>query len=134
MGASVGAAVAGGSVSWTNSVWAGRGAQPIRGEMLAKLTMAAKRLNVLIIFVAHPKKPQEKGKAPTMYDISGSADWYNMADYGIIIHRERKDDGTLENSMRVIVEKVKDFQLGNPAGGEVHLIFNRTNYKLEEND
>ena len=104
------------------------------GEMLAKLTMAAKRLNVLIIFVAHPKKPQEKGKAPTMYDISGSADWYNMADYGIIIHRERKDDGSLENNLRVIVEKVKDFQLGNPAGVEVHLIFNRNNYRLEEND
>ena len=93
-----------------------------------------KRLNVLIIFVAHPKKPQEKGKVPTMYDISGSADWYNMADYGIIVHRERKDDGSLENNMRIIVEKVKDFQLGNPAGGEIHLIFNRDNYKLEEND
>lgn len=104
------------------------------GQMLAKLTMAAKRLNVLIIFIAHPKKPGVGDKVPTMYSISGSSDWYNMADYGIVIHRDRKEDGTLSPEVRVIVEKVKDFQLGNPAGGEVHLLFNPYNFRLECND
>lgn len=103
------------------------------GQMLAKLTMAAKRLDVLIIFIAHPKKPQVGEKVPDMYAISGSSDWYNMADYGIVIHRDRKPDGTLENNVRVIVHKVKDFQLGNPAGGEVNLLFNTRNFLLEDN-
>lgn len=104
------------------------------GQMLAKLTMAAKRLNVLIIFVAHPKKPADRNdKIPTMYSISGSSDWYNMADYGVIIHRDRREDGSLTDEVRVIVEKVKDFQLGDPSGGEVRLLFNRDNYLLEDN-
>ena len=104
------------------------------GQMLAKLTMAAKRLNVLIIFIAHPKKPADKNdKVPNMYSISGSSDWYNMADYGIIIHRDRKPDGSLEQSVRVIIEKVKDFQLGNPSGGEIGLVFNSKNFRLECN-
>jgi twinkle protein len=43
--------------------------------------------------VAHPKKPGEFGKAgsaPGLYDISGSADWANKADYGVVIHRPDK--------------------------------------------
>ena len=56
-----------------------------------------------------------------------------MADYGVIIHRDRKDDGSLTDEVRVIVEKVKDFQLGDPSGGEIRLLFNRDNYLLEDN-
>ena len=28
---------------------------------------------------------------PTLYDISGSANWYNKADLGVIVHRENED-------------------------------------------
>lgn len=96
------------------------------GSILAKLCMLAKKLDILIIFVAHPKKPDGE-KMPNMYSISGSGDWYNMSDYGVIVHRERQEDGKLSNMPTIIVEKVKDFSLGEPSGGIIQL-----NYKLEK--
>ena len=90
------------------------------GSILAKLSMLAKRLDILVIFVAHPKKPDGE-KCPNMYSISGSGDWYNMADYGIIIHRDRNQEGKLSNLPMVFVEKVKNGFLGSPSGGEFTL-------------
>lgn len=55
---------------------------------------------VLVILVAHPKKPQTEGKGslqsqlPSLYDIAGSADFYNKCDYGLILQRERRDEYT----------------------------------------
>lgn len=93
------------------------------GSILAKLSMLAKRLGILVVFVAHPKKP-DGDKCPNMYSISGSSDWYNMADYGIIIHRERdKVSGKLSNFPVVFVEKVKNHFLGKPSGGEFNLMY-----------
>jgi hypothetical protein len=65
-----------------------------------------------------------------MYSISGSSDWYNMADYGLIIHRERLENGELENKPKVIISKIKDFSLGDPSGGEISLLFK--NHKLQD--
>ncbi len=90
------------------------------GSILSKLSALAKRLNILVIFVAHPKKPDGE-KIPNMFSISGSGDWYNMADYGIIIHRERNCSGELSNVPTIFVEKVKNYFLGNPSGGEILL-------------
>lgn len=102
------------------------------GSILSKLSMLAKRLDILIIFVAHPKKPDGE-KTPNMYSISGSGDWYNMADYGIIIHRDRLQNGKLSNTPKIFVEKVKNFFLGEPSGGEILLHYN--SYKrILEND
>lgn len=101
------------------------------GSILAKLCMLAKRLNILIIFVAHPKKPDGETR-PDMYSISGSGDWYNMADYGIIVHRNRGSDGALENTPKIIVGKVKNFSLGNPSGGEIMLYYNTNKRILED--
>lgn len=90
------------------------------GSILSKLSMLAKKLNILVIFVAHPKKPDGE-KIPNLYSVSGSSDWYNMADYGIIIHRERMQNGELSNFPLIFVEKVKNFFLGCPSGGEFNL-------------
>lgn len=98
------------------------------GSILAKLCMLAKRLNILIIFIAHPKKP-EQGQAnetPNLYNISGSSDWYNMTDYGIIIHRKRGMDGKLEDFVQVSIQKIKNFSLGDPKGGLVELRFDKS--------
>jgi len=94
------------------------------GSILSKLCMLAKKLDILVIFVAHPKKP-DGDKMPNMYSISGSGDWYNMADYGIIVHRERLTDGTLSNTPTIFVQKVKNFALGNPSGGTTELYYSR---------
>ena len=102
------------------------------GNILAKLCMLSKKLNILIIFVAHPKKPDGE-KVPTMYSISGSGDWYNMADYGIIVHRER-DENTkeLKNEPTITIAKVKNFKLGKPSGGEITLRYNVEKRILED--
>lgn len=93
------------------------------GTILSQLSMLAKELDILVIFVAHPKKPDGE-KMPNMYSISGSGDWYNMADYGIIIHRERNEaSGKLSNLPLVFVQKVKNHFLGKPSGGSFTLLY-----------
>lgn len=80
-------------------------------KVLDKLTNFAQQNDVLIFLMAHPRKVNKdvnKG-VPTMYDINGSANFYNKADFGIIVHRERENkDYTL-----VRVEKVKFRHLGH---------------------
>lgn len=56
----------------------------------------------------------------------------NMADYGIIVHRER-DAITREllNQPQICVAKVKNFSLGNPSGGTITLNYNANKRILE---
>ena len=58
--------------------------------------------------VAHPnklrKEPNEIGyQAPSLYDVSGSAHWYNMCDVGLVIHRDFETETT-----RVITRKIRE--------------------------
>ena len=80
-------------------------------ELLDKLTNFAQRNDLLIILMAHPtKQPRNKDgviEAPTLYDISGSANFFNKADFGIVVHRNRT-----ENTVEVHVQKVKFRHLG----------------------
>lgn len=60
------------------------------GRTLSRLTQFAQQNNVLIIVVAHPTKmPKENGVhlKPTLYDVSGSADFRNQAHDGFCIYR-----------------------------------------------
>ena len=84
-------------------------------EFLEKLRSFARRRQVLVVLAAHPvkmKKDPASGKypVPTMYDISGSAAFFNKADFGIAIERDRQRDIT-----RVHVQKVKFRHLGEPG-------------------
>lgn len=102
------------------------------GSILSKLSMLAKKLDILVIFVAHPKKPDGE-KMPNMYSISGSSDWYNMADYGIVVHRERDQaTGKLNNFPTIHIQKVKNHFLGRPSGGEVKLRYVEERRVLED--
>ena len=82
-------------------------------EFLEKLRSFAHRRQVLVILAAHPikmKKDPASGKYPVpgLYDISGSAAFFNKADFGITIERDRQRDIT-----RVHVQKVKFRHLGD---------------------
>ena len=84
-------------------------------EFLEKLRNFARRKQVLVILAAHPvkmKKDPISGKypVPTMYDISGSAAFFNKADFGLAIERDRTQGVT-----RVHVQKVKFRHLGQPG-------------------
>jgi twinkle protein len=79
--------------------------------MLDKLTNFAQQNDVLLILMAHPTKMKRNQdgvtETPTLYDISGSAHFYNKADFGIVVHRNR-----VENTVEVQVQKVKFRHLG----------------------
>jgi len=103
-------------------------------SILSEIQVFARRNNVLAVFIAHPTKmykSKDDDGIPNMYSISGGASWYNMADYGIVIHRN-KDKKTLSKTTQIIVEKVKDFHLGDPSGGVVEMDYNYKTHKLEE--
>ncbi len=87
---------------------------------LERLLNFARRRQVLVILAAHPTKMKldpltKKFPVPTMYDISGSASFFNKADFGIAIERDRSRGLT-----RVHVQKVKFRHLGYPGVASFH--------------
>jgi hypothetical protein len=83
---------------------------------MQKLTQFAKLNNVHVFLVAHPTKmKKEKGKylVPTLYDIAGSANFYNKTHNGLCVYRDFST-----NLVIVYVQKIKfDFcgRLGSQA-------------------
>jgi len=64
----------------------------------------AKTHDVAFWLIAHPTKPQEgTRKIPGLYDIAGSANFANKADYGLTYHRKSFD----ENEAEIVVTKVR---------------------------
>ena len=84
--------------------------------------------NVLIFLIAHPRKV-ETGKIPTMYDISGSANFYNKTDYGFTVHRKREENGIMNNSVEVHWQKIKFKHLGTQGVSELE--YNFTNGRFD---
>lgn len=91
-------------------------------KFLDALTTFAKVNNVLVILVAHPRKMNRidgKFEVPSLYDISGSAHFYNKTDYGITVHRDSDDQNIMLDSVKVYIQKIKFKHLGEQ--GIVHL-------------
>ena len=125
-------------------------------KLLDKLTAFAQQNNVLVILVAHPRKVQDehgKARVPTMYDIKGSSTFYDKADYGIIVHRNKDDADNDKDYTLVKVEKVKFRHLGsqgkcffkfffhngryipyNPDTPEAPLFWDKRNYLNDSQD
>jgi twinkle protein len=105
-----------------------------QGKLLDKMLHFAKHNDVLFHLVAHPKKlvKEQSGKypVPTMYDISGSADFWNKTDYGIAVYREQNELGLFENFGGAIIQKVKFKHLGKQ--GEWNWKYNYNNGRFEE--
>lgn len=86
---------------------------------LRQLLRKMRRLNLVLIIAAHPTKISE-GERANLYKISGSANWKNKCQHGIVIHKEHKDS----NSVEINVEKSKDWEtMGIP--GKVYMDFSR---------
>lgn len=99
------------------------------GRQLIKMTNFAKRNNVLVILVAHPTKMMKdkdgKFEVPNLYSISGSANFFNITDYGLSIYRD-------DESVSVHVQKVKFKHLGST--GMVEFSYNSENGRYRELD
>jgi twinkle protein len=81
-------------------------------QLLGKVKRFAHSHDVHVWFVAHPAKlHRESGSlpVPTLYDISGSANWVNKADLGIVIHRDPEKDPT---RVDILVRKVRFKSVG----------------------
>lgn len=94
-------------------------------NLLNKFTEFATQYNCLVVLVAHPRKMNRNPVTnatprPEMYDISGSADFYNKADYGLVVERDNAVGVT-----RVYVDKVKFKHLG--TGGVATFVYNVMN-------
>ena len=68
-------------------------------QTLSKVRRFARINDVHVWIVAHPTKLQKdrdtgEYPVPTLYDISGSAHWYNKADNGITVYRHNDEDLT----------------------------------------
>jgi twinkle protein len=103
------------------------------GRFLDTLQMFARFNDCLVILVAHPKKMQKtanKFDVPTLYDISGSAHFFNKADYGLCIYRIKGDDSKYENQVEIHIQKVKFKHLGEC--GAVNLKYNYNNGRFED--
>lgn len=97
-------------------------------EFLDLLTNFAKFNNVLVFLIAHPTKMQ-RGEVPTLYHISGSANFYNKCDYGLTIHRKLNDNGIMCNDVDIHIQKVKFKNLGQQ--GIVEMKYNYINGRFE---
>lgn len=89
----------------------GRSETQYISTLLDRLTNFAQINDVLVVLMAHPtkmsKNKEGKVEVPTLYDISGSANFYNKADFGLVVHRDR-----ISNTVEVSVQKVKFRHLG----------------------
>lgn len=101
-------------------------------DFLTKLTIFKQKYDIHIFLVAHPRKMQKKDnglyEVPTLYDIAGSANFYNQVDNGITVYRNFETECT-----NVYVQKVKFRHIGEI--GEACFRYNLQNgryYQLHE--
>ena len=74
------------------------------GRAIRAIKHFAKTHDVAFWLIAHPTKPQEGvKKIPGLYDIAGSANFANKADYGLTYHRKSFD----ANEAEILVTKVR---------------------------
>jgi twinkle protein len=92
-------------------------------RFLDQIIQFAKINDVLVFLIAHPKKMNKsangKIEVPSLYDISGSANFYNKTDYGITVHRVTDDQNVMQNEVDVYFQKIKYKHLGKQ--GIIHL-------------
>lgn len=101
-------------------------------QVYAKLTKFAKLHDIHIFLIAHPKKMQTKEGAPdvpTLYDISGSAHFYNKTDNGITVYRNGGD------GVEVYIQKIR-FQefIGKPSHKPCVFVYDRDTRVYKENE
>lgn len=98
-------------------------------RFLDAVTTFAKKNNVLVHLVAHPRKMNKKENGvyerPTLYDINGSANFYNKTDYGFSVFRCFNENPHVE----IDILKVKFKHLGE--GGNTEFYYNTLNGRLE---
>ena len=93
------------------------------GKILSQITQFCQQTNTHLFLVAHPRKIESEGgvyKKPTLYDISGSADFFNKAYNGLIAYRCIGQKTKYKSDVvRLHVEKVKRKENGQLGDFEI---------------
>jgi twinkle protein len=80
-------------------------------EALTKIKQFKDKYNVHVFLVAHPKKLQKlqsgQFEIPNLYDIAGSAHFFNKTDNGISVYRDYNNGST-----KVYVQKIRFWYIG----------------------
>jgi hypothetical protein len=105
------------------------------GKSLSRIRKFSRKHNLATWIVAHPTKlrkektPEGKWEypIPDLYSISGSANWYNKADNGIVIWRD-----FLNGFTKIIIQKIKFKYYGRL--GEVKLFYQNDSGNYSEED
>ena len=102
-------------------------------KQLDKIITFSQRNDIFTIIIAHPVKKgrDNSGKieVPTLYDISGSANFFNKTDFGITSHRNRTED-----VVEIHVQKVKFKHLGETGIAYFKYNFNNGRYAPAEEE
>lgn len=82
-----------------------------------KLKNFARKYGVIVHLVAHPRKPQQGNSKVTKFDVAGTGDITNLADYAISIkknsEREKKKDPTLKDAyVEILKDRMRGFEFG----------------------
>jgi len=96
-------------------------------KILDTLERFAKRMNIIVCLVAHPRKMQKDVSGvyviPSPYDINGSANFFNKSDYCITVHRDYINNNTI-----IKVDKVKFKNYGSVGETRLGYDINSGNY------
>jgi twinkle protein len=100
-------------------------------EILSKIKRFAQAHGVHVWFVAHPAKLYrgQDGRLPlpTLYDISGSANWVNKADVGVVVARDLES-----NRVDIHIKKVRWKEVGRQ--GTASLEFDRVTGRYSDSE
>ena len=93
------------------------------GKILSQITQFCQQTNTHLFLVAHPRKIESDGgvyRKPTLYDISGSADFFNKAYNGLISYRCIGQKTKYKSDVvRIHIEKVKRKENGQLGEFEI---------------
>ena len=99
-------------------------------DIIAKCQQFARNHQLVVWMVAHPHKLHRNDSGvippPDLYQVSGSAHWANMADVGLVVHRDFEN-----NLTRIITRKIREQGIYGHIG-ETYFSFSNTERVYEE--
>jgi len=100
---------------------AGHGSAEYQRQAIMKCKAFGRSMDCGVVVVAHPTKdvkmPNGQIRKPNLYDIDGSAHWYNAADHGIVIDRD-----TTKSLMEVETKKSRHRSGGMPGSAWLNYV------------
>jgi len=89
-------------------------------KLVNKLKMFAIKYNAIVHLVAHPRKPQMTGQRLDKFDVAGTGDITNLADYVIGVHRTSQEEAD-----KFLAEQEKSKVCKDPRDASITLFKDR---------